>query len=132
MAYRGRSVEEINKGYMSEPWTIWGMAWILAKYWGVVILFGVAFGIQALFSVVSARSGTYAVYAKCVYFTTVMANGYMMFGIDHELSLIAHFSVSCLVACGLLGLFDFIGKKVGLTKALVPTVKDINLQITKS
>lgn len=132
MAYRGRSLDEINKGYMSEPWTIWGMAWILGKYWGVVILFGVAFGIQALLSVVSARSRDYAVYVKCVYFITVISNGYMMFGVDHELSFVAHFSVSCLVACGLMALFDFVGKKIRPTKIPASTVEDIHPQVTRS
>lgn len=132
MAYRGRSLDAINKGYISEPWTIWGMAWILGKYWGGVILFGVAFGIQALLAVVSARSRNYAVYVKCVYLITVVSTGYMMFGVDHELSFIAHFSVSCVVACGLLELFDFIGRKIRPTKASVPTVEHIYPQVTRS
>lgn len=128
MAYRGHTFDAISKAYMSEPWTIWGMAWILGKYWGGIILFGVAFGIQALLSVVSGRSRNYAVYVRCVYLVTVISTGYMMFGIDHELSFIAHFSVSCLVACGLLELFDFIGRKIRLTKASVLTVKDSHPQ----
>jgi hypothetical protein len=39
MAYRGRSLSAINEGFLSEPWTIWGMAWILAAYGGLIILF---------------------------------------------------------------------------------------------
>lgn len=132
MAYRGRSLDAINKGYMSEPWTIWGLAWILGKYGGVVILFGVAFGIQVLLSVVSTRSRNYAVYAKSVYLITVVSTGYMMFGIDHELSFVAHFSVSCLVACGLLELFDFIGRKILPTKASALIVEDTHAQVIRS
>lgn len=132
MAYRGRSLDAVNKGYMSEPWTIWGLAWILGKYGGVVILFGVAFGIQVLHSVVSALSRNYAVYAKSVYFITVISTGYMMFGIDHELSFVAHFSVSCLVACGLLELFDFIGRHILPTKASALIVEDTHAKVIRS
>ena len=119
MAYRGYSLNKINKDYMSEPFTILGMAWILGKYWGVLILFGVAFGIQVLLSLVNVQSGNYAVYVKCVYLLTVICSGYMMFGIDHGLTFIAHFSVACLIACGLLELFDFVGRKIRQIRASV-------------
>jgi len=132
MAYRGRSLDAISKGYLSEPWTIWGMAWILGKYWGGLILFGVAFGIQVLLSVVSNQSKNYAVYVRCIYLMTVVATGYMMFGVDHELTFIAHFSVSCLIACGLLEMFDFIGRKRWPTKTSVLTVEDAHPQVTTS
>jgi hypothetical protein len=131
MAYRGHSLDAISKAYMSEPWTIWGMAWILGKYWGAAILFGAAFGIQALLSMVSKRSGNYAVYVRCVYLVTVISTGYMMFGVDHELSFIAHFSVSCLVACGLLELFDSIGKRLRPKKTPALTIEGARPQVTE-
>jgi hypothetical protein len=118
IAYRGYSLDHIQNAYMSEPWTIWGMAWILGKYWGALMLFGVGFGIQALFPVVSTQARKYAVYVRCSYLVTVISTGYMMFGIDHELSFIAHFSVACLVAFGLLELLDLIGRKLWLPRVL--------------
>lgn len=132
MAYRGRDLDTVNKVYLSEPWTIWGMAWILGKYWGAVILFAAAFGIQASLSIVSGRAGNYAVYVRCVYFVTVITTGYMLFGIDHALTFIAHFSVSCLVACGLLKMFDLIGRKIWPKKAWAATVEGIHPQATNS
>lgn len=112
IAYRGYTLDHIQKAYMSEPWTVWGMAWILGKYWGGFILFGVGFCVQALFSVVSSQALKYLVYVRCSYLVTVVSTGYMLFGIDHELSFIAHFSVACLVAFGLLQLFDLFGRKL--------------------
>jgi len=98
MAYRLTSLEAINQGFMSEPWTIWGMAWIFAKYYGIVLMFIVAFGLQASFNFISRVSRGYSVYVRTVYFIIAINIGYIMFGIDHWLTALAHFSLSCLIA----------------------------------
>lgn len=98
MAYRFTSLQAINQGFMSEPWTIWGMAWIFAKYYGIVLMFIVAFGIQACFNFIGRVSQGFSVYVRTVYFVLAINIGYIMFGIDHWLTALAHFSLSCLIA----------------------------------
>lgn len=109
MAYRGTTVEEINKGFLSEPWTMWGMAWIFAKYFGLALMFPVALGIQA--GIGFCRNfGGHAVFARAVYFVIMINIGYIMFGIDHWLTALAHFSLSCFIAYLLIYMFEIFGK----------------------
>ncbi len=56
MAYRDVSLDGINSGYMSEPWTIFGLAWILCNYWSVILLFIFGFVVQAVLSFFSRLS----------------------------------------------------------------------------
>lgn len=98
MAYRGVSLQAINEGFLSEPWTIWGMAWILAGYGGLVILFSVAFTLQAGYHLLGSGTDDVSKYVRCLYFIIPLNIGYHMFGVDHWLTAVMHFSLACVIA----------------------------------
>jgi hypothetical protein len=98
MAYRDRSLSAINEGFLSEPWTIWGMAWILAGYGGLLILFCAAFILQLGYRLLTANVDCTGVYVRCVYFIIPLNIGYHMFGVDHWLTAVTHFSLACVIA----------------------------------
>lgn len=113
MAYRGTSLNAINEGFMSEPWTIWGMSWIFAKYFGIALMFAVSFGMQVGFNYVGRIFRGHAIFVRTVYFIIIINIGYIMFGIDHWLTAIAHFSISCFIAYLILVMFESLGARMG-------------------
>lgn len=112
MAYRGASLKAISEGYMSEPWTIWGMAWIWSKYFGIILLFAATFTSQMILCVANRLTGGYSPYIRCIYYIVVINLGYMMFGIDHWLNTIAQFSAACFVAFVTLCAIEWMKRKL--------------------
>lgn len=98
MAYRDRSLQAISEGYMSEPWTMWGMAWLLAGYGGLAIMFGVAFVLQAGYRLLDVDANGVGAYVRCIYFIIPLNIAYQMFGIDHWLTAVMHFSLASSIA----------------------------------
>lgn len=111
MAYRDRSLQAISEGYMSEPWTMWGMAWLLAGYGGLIIMFGVAFILQAGYRLLDVDANGVGAYARCVYFIIPLTIAYHMFGIDHWLTAVMHFSLACSIAYVTMLAIDHISTK---------------------
>lgn len=103
---------------MSEPWTIIGLAWIFGKYWGGIILLCYGLCAQLLFNVVRFQDNRYSTYLTCSFLITFVFSGYLLFGIDHYLTFIAHFSLATLIALAILELFDLILRKLGLHKSI--------------
>jgi len=98
MAYRDRSSQVISESYMSEPWTMWGMAWLLAGYGGLGIMFGVAFVLQAGYRLLDVDANGGGAYFRCIYCSIPLNIAYHMFGIDHWLTAVMHFSLACSIA----------------------------------
>jgi hypothetical protein len=119
MAYRFTSLQEVNEGFMSEPWTVWGMAWIFAEYYGIVLMFILAFGMQASLNYICRVSRRYYIYVNVVYFIVVINIGYIMFGIDHWLTAMAHFSLSFLIAYILVSVLGSLCRSGG--QSIIPT-----------
>lgn len=111
MAYRGTTLEAINQGFSSEPWTLWGMAWIFANFFGLGLMFLVALVMQVGLGFCRIFSG-HAIFARAVYFIIMINIGYIMFGIDHWLTALAHFSLSCFIAYFIIYLFEMFRKRM--------------------
>jgi hypothetical protein len=102
MAYRGADLKAINEGFLSEPWTAWGLAWLLMGWGGLFLLFATAALIQAAYVEVRRHWRRYYLFGNVVYFILVINIGYLMFGLDHWLTSIFHFSLASLVAIAFL------------------------------
>lgn len=111
MAYRGTSLNDINLGFLSEPWTVWGMTWILAGYYGIFILFFLSFIFQAALIKVQQLPINNIIFVKTVYFILVINIGYIMFGIDHWMTAIVHFSLASIIALAFIYGFDLLACK---------------------
>lgn len=98
MAYGGKSLQDISEGYMSEPFTLWGEVWLLAGYFGLLLLGMVAFAVQRGLTFIDQRPAAHWVVVRFVYIMTVLSGVYGMFGIDYWLTSVAHFSLSSLIA----------------------------------
>lgn len=98
MAYRDRSLQAVSENYLSEPWTMWGMAWLLAGYGGLAIMFGVAFVLQTGYRLLDVDTNEVMAYVRCIYFIIPLNIAYHMFGIDHWLTAVMHFSLACFIA----------------------------------
>lgn len=111
MAYRGTSLDAINQGFSSEPWTIWGMTWIFLGYYGILAICLVGALMQIGLTSIPLLSTKSLVYSRAVYFILIINIGYIMFGIDHWFTAIAHFSLSSCIAIYILRFYDFLGFK---------------------
>lgn len=106
MAYAGKSLKDISEGFNSEPFTIWGEAWLLAGYKGVFLLFLAAICIQLGFNRIKNQSSSYSIGMCFVYIMTAVSGIYGMFGIDYWLTFIAHFSMASMIAYAFLLFFS--------------------------
>jgi len=108
--YRGFSENHINTYYLSEPFTIFGIFWIIAAYASLPLLFLLGFCVQAMFSLVQyfpPRIRTFV----CASFMFMPLNlFYISFGFDHQLITTTYFAVSGIVALSFIGLFDIFVK----------------------
>lgn len=123
MAYGGKSLKDISEGYMSEPFTIWGEAWLLAGYVGIVLLFVAALSVQIGFNFSGQKPAVHLICMRFVYIMTVILGIYGMFGIDYWLTSVAHFSIASLIAYTFLRLFQLGCHGLqGVLKRLKPAV----------
>ncbi len=99
MAYLEKTLNDISESYMSEPFTLWGIGWLIAGYFGLPLLFGVAFFSQVGLNFAQERSSVEMIVLRFVYIMTVILGIYGMFGVDYWLTSIAHFSIASLIAC---------------------------------
>lgn len=99
MAYGGKSLSDISEGYMSEPFTIWGEAWLLVGYLpGIILLFAVALCVQVGLNMAGKKSSVHMIGLRFIYIMTVILGIYGMFGIDYWLTSVAHFSIASSIA----------------------------------
>lgn len=98
IAYGGKSLKDISEGYNSEPFTIWGEAWLLAGYMGVPLLFATAFLLQLGFYFLQNKLSAGLAGLRFVYIVTMGFGLYSMFGIDLWLTIFMHFSIASAIA----------------------------------
>jgi hypothetical protein len=98
MAYLEKTVKDISRDYMSEPFTLWGVGWLIAGYWGLPIFFGLACFAQVGLNIAQKGSSVGMIIFRFVYIVTVILGVYGMFGIDYWLTSIAHFSIASFIA----------------------------------
>lgn len=98
LLYREETLEDISQGFMSEPYTAWGMAWLLIGYFGILLLFIAALCIQIGLNLLKNKISLFSCGLRFVYMLTVILMFYGMFGIDHLLTFITHFSVASVIA----------------------------------
>lgn len=100
MAYRGFGEQHVRKYFLSEPWTLWGFSWLKGGWFGGLLLIaGLAAVAQGGYAAALRLSGpTFAPYAGTTYlFIPVIAGLLQLFGVDHALTVIAHFTLATLV-----------------------------------
>lgn len=101
MAYRGYTEEHVRSNFLSEPWTIWGYAWLLAgPVGGLLLIAAMAAIIQAGFHIVCVVVGpSLAPYAASAWlFLPCTAGLLQVFGLDHGLTVSAHFYIALGIA----------------------------------
>jgi hypothetical protein len=98
MAYRGKSLNHINKGYASEPWSLFGLTWILAGYWGLLIMIAVPFILQTGMNYLNGYQNSFGIYIRFLYFLIPLNIAYHMFGVDHWLTVASHISIAFFIA----------------------------------
>lgn len=106
MAYRGKSLDHINKGYASEPWSLWGLTWILAGYWGLLILTAVSFTLQTGMNYLRGYQNSFGIYIRCLYFLIPLNIAYHMFGVDHWLTAASHIPLAFFIAYFIMRVID--------------------------
>lgn len=103
MAYRGYDEQHVRTAFLSEPWTIWGFAWLKGgPIWGFAIIFALAAVVQAGYVVALRISGPMlAPYVGATYLFVPVTSGLIqLWGIDHALTIAAHFSIALLAFFG--------------------------------
>ena len=98
MIYRGFSLDHINTYMLSEPFTIWGIIWLLAGYAGLPLFFLVGFCAQAIFSLIRVFPPKFQVFLCSAYMFVPLSLTYLSFGIDHQLIATTYFAASIIVA----------------------------------
>lgn len=107
IAYRGYDEAFAERHYLSEPWTIWGLAKILFGSWGgLLFLFAVGGLLQAGYAVTDLLPGESGLVARTMYLFIFVYGGINMFGIDHVVVVGIHYAISALSALSLLFVFS--------------------------
>lgn len=102
--YRGNSIDHIKQYYLTEPWTIWGLAILLFGFTGgLLFLFVCGALLQMGYTLVQSLPGDIGLTASPVYLFLVVYGALNMFGLDDVAMVIIHFTIS--MAAGLLFLF---------------------------
>lgn len=104
MAYRGYDEQHIRSSFLSEPWTLWGFAWLKGgALGGLFIIVGLAAVAQFGYAMIPSVMGPMLTpYASSAYlFVPVSAGMLQLFGIDHALTAMAHFGGALLLLFGI-------------------------------
>ena len=118
IAYRNYDEAFAERYYLSEPWTIWGLAKILFGSWGG-LLFLFAFGglLQAGYVVTDLLPGESGLVARTMYLFILVWGGINMFGIDHVVVVGIHYAISALSALSLLFVFSRLSQRFKARRA---------------
>ena len=107
IVYRGYDEAFAERYYLSEPWTIWGLAKILFGSWGgLLFLFAVGGLLQAGYAVTDLLPGESGLVARTMYLFIFVYGAINMFGIDHVVVVGIHYAISALSALSLLFVFS--------------------------
>ena len=101
MAYRGYDENHVRTTFLSEPWTIWGYAWIQSGPIGGMFLIAmlaaiVQAGFHILCRIVGPDLAPYT--ASAWLFVPGMSGLLQLFGLDHWLTITAHFYIAMSIA----------------------------------
>lgn len=97
MAYRGYDEAHVRTAFLSEPWTSWGYAWLLGgAVGGLALMALMAAVVQGGYLLVQRLVGQmFAPYAATAWLFLVTTSGLLqLFGLDHWLTICAHFSIA--------------------------------------
>lgn len=98
MAFRGYSEAHVRSNFLSEPWTLWGFSWLVGggMIGGTLIIVFLSSIIQAGYNLLGRVTGpAIAPYAATAYLIMPVASGLLqLFGVDHWLTITAHFAIS--------------------------------------
>lgn len=96
MVYRGHDEKHVRSHFLSEPWTLWGYSWLKGGFvGGLVIIVLLSIALQSCYALLQKVSGPTSHYTATTYlFITVIGGGLQLFGIDHALTITAHFAIA--------------------------------------
>lgn len=97
MAFRDFGEDHVRSAFLSEPWTLWGFSFLKGGYvGGLLIIFLIAALIQLLWVLLRrfVAPSVYPYAATAFLFVPVMSGMLQFFGLDHWLTITAHFSLS--------------------------------------
>ena len=94
-AYRGYSLDHVRQNYLSEPWTIWGLAGVIFGPAGaILVLFTSGLLLQSLFCLLAAFPDPIKGVAQTMYLFLVVTGAVIMYGIDHMVLPIVHYAMA--------------------------------------
>lgn len=121
MAYRGYDENHVRTAFLSEPWTAWGYAWLQGGVLGGLVLMTVMAAIvQAGYLTVQRLVGPmFAPYAATSWLFLVTTSGLLqLFGLDHWLTICAHFSIAMGIGWGCMLFADAFWARVGRRRSV--------------
>lgn len=98
MIYLDKSPKDIAENYISEPFTLWGLAWLIAGFLGISLMFGVAVFIQVGFNFVEKKPSIDGISLRFLYIMIAILGVYGLFGLDSWLTSVVHFSTASFIA----------------------------------
>lgn len=99
VAYRSTSLEHARENYLSEPWTIWGLGNILfGQLGGVVVLAVYGLCLQAAFQWLERIPHPVNGIVRTGFLFIIVHGSIVMYGIDHTLQPVVHYTISTLSA----------------------------------
>lgn len=101
MAYRDADESQIRSAFLSEPWTLWGFSWLKGgTFGGLLIIFGLTAFIQVGYRAIPQVVGpTLSPYIGTAYLFVPVTGGLLqLFGLDHWLTISAHFAMAMLTS----------------------------------
>ncbi|MGP1255673.1 MAG: hypothetical protein ACTS10_14740 [Kiloniellales bacterium] len=102
--YRENSINHVKQHYLTEPWTIWGLAILLFGFTGgLFFLFVCGALLQLGYALIQSLPGDIGLTASPVYLFLVVYGALNMFGLDDVAMVTIHFTIS--MSAGLLFLF---------------------------
>lgn len=101
MAFRNATEDQVRTAFLSEPWTLWGFSWLVGGgiFGGLLIITALTAVTQVGYNLLSKIAGpTFAPYAGSAYLIMAVVSGLLqLFGLDHWLTIVAHFAISMTV-----------------------------------
>ena len=95
IAYRGASLEMVERSVSTETWTIWGLAHVsFGPVLGLLFLFVVGAVLQAGYGLLGVAPLGIAPYLKTMYLFIAVFQTINIFGLDHQAILMIHMSIA--------------------------------------
>lgn len=103
LIFRGATLDHVKKNYISEPWTLWGLVYVLFGWWGglaSLFLFGLLS--QVLLSTIYAHFGSFKYVIAALFLSYFTFSGFYTFGLDSWLTILGYLVLSFLTSFMLL------------------------------